>query len=104
MDGECIGHGNAHAPDASSSPHDVWIKRNAVKHDRKRARVCRGERLDIALDIVRLRRRLGARTIFATHLHALAADVAALHASSAGDSLMVSLVASRTEAGDDGLH
>jgi len=63
-----------------------------------------GESLYIAQDIVRILRRLGARVIFATHLHALAADVAALNASTAGDSLIISLVASRTEAGDDGLH
>jgi len=60
-----------------------------------------GESLYIAQDIVRILRRLGARAIFATHLHELAADVAALNASTAGDSRIVSLVASRTEAGDD---
>ena len=47
-------------------------------------------------------RRLGARAVFATHLHELAADVAALNASTAGESRIVSLVASRTEAGDNG--
>ena len=51
---------------------------------------------------MRILRRLGARAIFATHLHELAADVAALNASIPGDSLIVSLVASRMEAGDDG--
>jgi len=61
-----------------------------------------GESLYIAQDIVRILRRLGARAIFATHLHELAADVAALNASTAGESRIVSLVASRTEAGDDG--
>ena len=63
-----------------------------------------GESLYIAQDIVRILRRLGARAIFATHMHELAADVAALNASTAGDSGIVSLVASRTEAGDDGLR
>jgi DNA mismatch repair ATPase MutS len=63
-----------------------------------------GESLYIAQDIVRILRRLGARAIFATHLHELAADVDALNASTDGDSHIVSLVASRTEMapGDDG--
>jgi DNA mismatch repair ATPase MutS len=39
-----------------------------------------GESLYIAQDIVRVLRRLGARAIFATHLHELAADLAALRA------------------------
>ncbi len=58
------------------------------------------ESLYMAQDIVRLLRRLGVRAMFATHLHELAADVAALHVSTAGESLIVSLVASRREAGD----
>src|SRR2546425_1105991 len=61
-----------------------------------------GESLYIAQDIVRILRRLGARAVFATHLHELAADVAALNASTTGESRIVSLVASWTEAGDDG--
>src|SRR5262245_21683492 len=63
-----------------------------------------GESRYIAQDIVRILRRLGARVIYATHLHELAADVADLNASTAGDSLIVSLVASRREDGDDGLR
>jgi DNA mismatch repair protein MutS len=59
-----------------------------------------GESLYIAQDIVRVLRRLGARAIFATHLHELAADLDALNASTAGDSLIISLVASRREAVD----
>ena len=51
---------------------------------------------------MRVLRRLGARAIYATHLHELAADVSALNASTAGDSLVVSLVASRRETADDG--
>jgi DNA mismatch repair ATPase MutS len=62
-----------------------------------------GESLYIAQDLVRILRRLGARAIFATHLHTLAADVAALNTSTQGDSLIVSLVASRTAEGD-GVH
>jgi DNA mismatch repair protein MutS len=61
-----------------------------------------GESLYIAQDIVRALRRLGARAIFATHLHELAADLAALNASTDGDSLIVSLVASRRETDGDG--
>jgi hypothetical protein len=61
-----------------------------------------GESLYIAQDILRILRRLGVRAIFATHLHELAADVAALNASIAGESRIVSLVASRTEAGNTG--
>ncbi len=61
-----------------------------------------GESIYIAQDLVRIPRHLGARALFATHLHELAADVAALNASTAGDSLIISLVASPREAGDDG--
>jgi DNA mismatch repair ATPase MutS len=61
-----------------------------------------GESLYIAQDIVRILRRLGTRAIFATHLHELAADVATLNATTAGDSLIVSLVASRLEAPEGG--
>jgi hypothetical protein len=60
-----------------------------------------GESLYIAQDIVRILRRLGTRAIFATHLHELAAEVASLNANTAGDSLIVSLVASQRSAGDD---
>jgi hypothetical protein len=59
-----------------------------------------GESLYIAQDIVRVIRRLGARGIFATHLHELAADLDALNASTAGDSRIISLVASRRETSD----
>jgi DNA mismatch repair protein MutS len=62
-----------------------------------------GESIYIAQDIVRILRRMGGRAIFATHLHDLAADVATLNANTAGESLIVSLVASRSEAGD-GVH
>jgi DNA mismatch repair ATPase MutS len=60
-----------------------------------------GESLYIAQDIVRVLRRLGARAIFATHLHELAADVDALNASTDGDSLIVSLVASWRDASEE---
>jgi hypothetical protein len=45
-------------------------------------------------------RRLGARALFATHLHELAADLDALNASTDGDSRIVSLVASGREASE----
>jgi DNA mismatch repair protein MutS len=60
-----------------------------------------GESLYIAQDIVRVLRRLGARAIFATHLHELAADVAALNANTDGDSLIISLVASRRDTSEE---
>jgi DNA mismatch repair protein MutS len=63
-----------------------------------------GESLYIAQDIMRVLRRLGARAIFATHLHELAADVDALNASTDGDSLIVSLVASRREIAEESPH
>ncbi|WP_179136847.1 MutS-related protein [Candidatus Entotheonella palauensis] len=61
-----------------------------------------GESLYIAQDLVRILRRMGARAIFATHLHELAADVGALNEQTPGDSRVVSLVASRIENGTDG--
>jgi DNA mismatch repair ATPase MutS len=61
-----------------------------------------GESLYIAQDLVRILRRLGVRALFATHLHELAADVATLNANTAGDSVIVSLVASRRTEGEDG--
>ena len=61
-----------------------------------------GESLYIAQDLVRILRRMGARAIFATHLHELAADAADLNAQTPGDSLVISLVASPSDAGGDG--
>jgi DNA mismatch repair protein MutS len=51
-----------------------------------------GESLYLARDIVRTLRVLGARAIYATHLHELAANCDALNAETPGDSLIVSLV------------
>lgn len=59
-----------------------------------------GESLYIAQDVVRILRRMGARAIFATHLHELAADVEALNANTPGDSRIVSLIASRRNEGE----
>ena len=61
-----------------------------------------GESLYIAQDLMRILRRMGARAIFATHLHELAADVEAINDQNPGDSAVVSLVASRIENGADG--
>jgi len=61
-----------------------------------------GESLYIAQDLVRILRHMGARAIFATHLHELAADVGALNEQTPGDSEVVSLVASRLESGAEG--
>lgn len=52
-----------------------------------------GESLYLARDVVRALRILGARAIFATHLHDLAADCDALNAETPGDSTIISLVA-----------
>jgi DNA mismatch repair protein MutS len=51
-----------------------------------------GESLYLARDIVRVMRMLGARVIFATHLHELAADADAINAETPGDSQVISLV------------
>jgi DNA mismatch repair protein MutS len=51
-----------------------------------------GESLYLARDIVRVVRLLGARAVFATHLHELAADADEINAETEGDSKVVSLV------------
>lgn len=51
-----------------------------------------GESLYLAADVVRVLRLLGARAIFATHLHDLAAELGALNTEPGGDSPVVSLV------------
>ncbi len=62
-----------------------------------------GESLYLAQDVVRALRRLGARAIYTTHFHALAADADRLNEETPGDSRIGSLVASRMEAeGRDG--
>lgn len=64
------------------------------------------ESLYLAQDLLRILRRVGARAIYATHMHELAANVDQLNAEDAGDSLLISLVASRIEdgaAGQDGV-
>ena len=61
-----------------------------------------GESLYLAYDVVRILRLLGARAIFATHLHELAEEVSALNAEP-GDSPVVSLVSQVEEqAGENG--
>lgn len=51
-----------------------------------------GESLYLARDIVRVVRLLGARAVFATHLHELAADADEINAETEGDSKIISLV------------
>ncbi len=54
-----------------------------------------GESLYLAQDVVRALRRLGARAIYTTHFHDLAANVERLNEETHGDSRIGSLVASR---------
>jgi DNA mismatch repair ATPase MutS len=61
-----------------------------------------GESLYLARDIVRTLRVLGARAIYATHLHELAADCDSLNAETPGDSQIVSLVSIVQEGGGTG--
>ena len=56
-----------------------------------------GESLYLARDVLRIWRMLGARVIFATHLHELAERLDALNDSVSGDSRVVSLVSSCIE-------
>lgn len=51
-----------------------------------------GEGLYLARDVVRVLRQLGARAIYATHMHDLAADCDMLNADTPGDSDVISLV------------
>lgn len=53
-----------------------------------------GESLYLARDIVRIIRLMGGRAVFATHLHELADSVDRLNADTAGDSQIISMVAS----------
>jgi DNA mismatch repair ATPase MutS len=52
-----------------------------------------GESLYLAQDIVRVLRMLGARAVYATHLHGLAASAAQLNRDTEGDSSVLSMVA-----------
>jgi DNA mismatch repair ATPase MutS len=56
-----------------------------------------GESLYLAQDIVRALRQIGLRAIFTTHLHELATAVQDLNMNTAGDSQVVSMVASYQE-------
>ena len=60
-----------------------------------------GESLYIAQDLMRILREMGARAVFATHLHDLAAQADELNQSTPGHSKIVSMVASRIEAPND---
>lgn len=59
------------------------------------------ESLVLARDVARALRLLGARAVFATHLHGLAEDIDAINAETPGDSVVVSLVSQAVE-GEDG--
>ena len=61
-----------------------------------------GESVYLAQDISRILRRMGSRTIFATHLHELAAAIPRLNAEMDGAGGLVSLVASRLQDGENG--
>jgi DNA mismatch repair ATPase MutS len=61
-----------------------------------------GEGLYLARDLVRALRLLGARAIYATHLHELAADLDDLNESTPGDSAAASLVARVLESSETG--
>ena len=52
-----------------------------------------GESLFLAADLVRVLRLMGARVLYTTHLHQLAADIERINESTQGDSLLFSLVA-----------
>lgn len=56
-----------------------------------------GESLYLSRDVVLILRVLGARVVFATHLHELAEQVEAINAEVPGDSQVVSLVSSRID-------
>ncbi len=61
-----------------------------------------GEGLYLARDIVRILRVLGARAIYATHLHELAAGCDDLNAETPGDSTIISLVSQVETSGANG--
>jgi DNA mismatch repair protein MutS len=62
------------------------------------------ESLYITQDIVRILYCLGARAVFATHLHELVANMATLNTSADGDSHIVRQVVSRMGIGENGLY
>jgi len=72
-------------------------RRSLVLLNESLASTSPGESLYLARDVVRALRLLGARAIYATHLHELAANLDAINAEVPGDSPVVSLVA-RAEA------
>jgi DNA mismatch repair protein MutS len=62
------------------------------------------ESLYLAEDIVRILRQVGARSIYATHLHELAMAVDELNASVPGESTIISVVSSPIETGSEGMR
>jgi DNA mismatch repair protein MutS len=59
-----------------------------------------GESFYLAQDLVRIMRRMGLRAVFATHMHELAESVAELNEQETGDSVVISVVASRIDPGE----
>ena len=59
-----------------------------------------GESIYLAQDIVRILRRMGARAVFNTHLHELAASVDQLNRDTAGMSRIISMIASAQKTAD----
>lgn len=80
---------------AQATPHSLVLLNEALSSTSP------GESLILAQGVVRALRRLGARAVYATHLHDLAASVAALNAETPGDSPIVSLVSLVEENGGD---
>jgi hypothetical protein len=79
---------------ALATPHSLILLNESL------ASTSPGESLYLARDLVRILRRLGARAIYATHLHDLAAGVDDLNAETPGDSAIISLVS--LASADDG--
>lgn len=61
-----------------------------------------GESFYLAQDLARIMRRMGVRAVFATHIHELAAGVAEINEKEPGDSVVISIVASRIDPEEDG--
>lgn len=80
---------------AQATPHSLVLLNEALSSTSP------GESLILAQEVVRALRRLGARAVYATHLHDLAASVAALNAETPGDSPILSLVSLVEENGGD---
>ena len=79
---------------AHATPHSLILLNESL------ASTSPSEGVYLAQDVVRILRRMGVRAIFGTHLHELAAHMDELNEQTAGDSLVVSMVASPVVEGD----